>query len=82
MRCGSIKLLLLLVVSFVTHISYAQITEKDVMRAIKAGDLEVVLQFLNEGNDINGIYGKEKSTLLNYSIKTESFTSNCSYSII
>jgi hypothetical protein len=42
------------------------------MRAIKSGNVKMVLQFLDNGNDINGIYGREKVTLLNYAIKTES----------
>jgi len=73
MRGGFIKIFFLLVMFNLTHISYGQISEKDVMRAVKSGDLDMVLQFLDEGNDINGIYGKAKSTMLNYAIKSENY---------
>jgi len=57
----------------IAGISVAQgdslITEKLVIQAIKENDLETVLKFIGEGNDIDGIYGKEKMTLLNLSIK-------------
>jgi len=43
--------------------------KKKVIQAIKENDIETVLRFISEGNDIDGIYGKEKMTLLNLSIK-------------
>jgi len=73
MRYGFLKLFLFIVAIAASQVSYGLITEKDAMRAVKSDNLEMVLQFLDEGNDINGIYGKEKSTLLNYAIKTNSY---------
>jgi hypothetical protein len=73
MRCGFIKTLFILLATTAVHISYGQISDKEVTRAIKSTDMEVVIQFLDEGNDIDGIYGKEKTTLLNYSIKIDSY---------
>ena len=67
-----IKPILLFVAFSVAGVSYGGITEKEVMKAVKACNIETVLQFLDEGNDIDGIYGREKATLLNYSIKTDS----------
>lgn len=72
MWTGIIKPILLLIAVSVVGTAYGTITEKEVMKAVKAGNIETVLQFLDEGNDIDGIYGREKATLLNYSIKTDS----------
>ncbi len=71
-RTGFMKIFLLLLASSIAGMSYGFTTEKEVMRAVKSDKIELVLQFLCEGNDIDGIYGKEKSTLLNYSIKSKS----------
>ncbi len=46
------------------------ITEKHVLQAIKEKDIETVLRFINEGNDIDGFYGKQEMTLLNLAIKS------------
>ncbi len=67
-----IKSILLFLALSVAGLSYGSITEKEAMKAVKAGNVETVLKFLNEGNDIDGIYGKAKATLLNYAIKTDS----------
>lgn len=62
-----------LIFFLIAGISVAQgdslITEKLVIQAIKENDLETVLKFVGEGNNVDGIYGKEKITLLNLSIK-------------
>ena len=72
MRYGFLKLILLFLVISVAGSGYGNPTEKEVLKAIKSCNLQMVLQFLDNGNDINGIYGREKVTLLNYAIRTES----------
>lgn len=72
MRPGIMKIFYMLIAILVAGTSYGVTTEKEAMQAVKSDNIELVMQFLDEGNDIDGIYGREKSTLLNYSIKTES----------
>ncbi len=50
--------------------SDSAISEKNVIQAIKENDFATVLRFINEGNDIDGFYGKQEMTLLNLAIKS------------
>jgi predicted MPP superfamily phosphohydrolase len=51
---------------------YSKVTEKVVIQAIKNDKLKPVLIFIGDGNNIDGIYGREKMTLLNLAIKNGS----------
>lgn len=65
--------ILLLLANFVLIVNAdGKITVKDVFKAIKDGNIELVEQFLRNGNDINANYGRESMTLLNYAIRNGS----------
>jgi hypothetical protein len=48
------------------------ITEKQALRAVQKDNIEVVEKFLEQGNDINGYYGRQNTTLLNHAINKRS----------
>lgn len=48
---------------------FGQVSEKDVLRAIKANQTDILIDFLEDGGDINKQYDNGKYTLLNYAIK-------------
>lgn len=48
------------------------VTEKQALRAVQRDNTPVVEKFLEEGNDINGYYGRQKTTLLNHAINKRS----------
>ena len=49
-----------------------QVSEKELLKAVKNENIVLIADFLDRGNDINGEYGKQKYTLLNYAIKSGS----------
>nr|NQU92425.1 ankyrin repeat domain-containing protein [Bacteroidota bacterium] len=66
-----ISILVFVSAPFVAY-SGDNISEKDLLKAVKSEDVKTLMAFLHNGNDINAEYGRQKFTLLNYSIKTGS----------
>jgi hypothetical protein len=48
------------------------ITEKQALQAVQRDKTAVVEKFLEQGNDINGYYGRQKTTFLNHGINKKS----------
>lgn len=72
MRRGVI-FILAIVLSFISNgQASVSITEKEMIQAISLDNTSILDSFLSSGNNINGIYGSKKMTLLGYSIKDHS----------
>jgi hypothetical protein len=52
--------------------STLKITDKEALNAISKGNTEIVEAFIIQGNNIDGLYGRKKTTLLNHAIKRKS----------
>jgi len=73
MRRGAFFILTFVLSAFSYGRVSVSVTEKEMILAIKQDNISVLESFLSDGNNINGIYGGEKLTLLCYSIKNHSY---------
>lgn len=72
MKLLAVPVLLLMLIINAKGQVQVTITEKEALKAVSKGDIGVIEQFIKQGNDINGIYTKSETTLLNYSIRKKS----------
>ncbi|NCC72742.1 MAG: hypothetical protein EOM06_05035 [Sphingobacteriia bacterium] len=75
MKISALNFMLFFAIFFPTVYGQEPISEKELFRAIKKGNQEIIDKFLNQGNDVNGYYGRKATTLLALSIKRKSFVS-------
>jgi len=67
-----LPLLFLFLSAFVIGQGTKDISEKEALKAVSKGNTGIIEEFIRQGNDINGKYGRAETTLLNYSIRTRS----------
>ncbi|MFP4470154.1 MAG: ankyrin repeat domain-containing protein [Bacteroidales bacterium] len=69
MKKGLIFIWMIFAVFFTAAQGHEKVSEQELYKAVKNGDYQTVEKFVEQGNPINGIYGRKDMTLINYSIR-------------